>query len=96
MSGQNAAGKTHELMTKAKMQRPSWEGDRLQALAKKKYIYLKRFLNKRTRTHHGVVVFDDVDRFISSVGDIEVDWRSLLHICQKNNLAERYLWSSDY
>ncbi len=96
MSGQSSVEKPHELMTKAKMQRPSWEGDRLQALAKKKYIYLKRFLNTRNRTHHGVVAFESVDRFISSAGDVDVDWRSLLRICDKNNLAERYLWSSDY
>lgn len=96
MSGQTAVGKTHELMTMARTRRPPWEGDRLQAMAKKKYIQLKRFLSKRRRTHHGVVVFADVDRFISSAGDIAVDWRSLLRICDKNNLAERYLWSADY
>ncbi len=96
MSGQSAVGKTHELMIKAKTQRPPWEGDRPQAMAKEKYTHLKHFLSKRQRTRHGVVSFEDVDRFISSVGDIKVDWRSLLRICDKNNLAERYLWSADY
>ena len=96
MSGRSADGKIHELMTKAETQRPSWEGDRLQAMPKDKYIHLKHFLSKRHRTHLGVVAFEDVDRFISSVGDVEVDWRSLLRICKKSNLEERYLWNADY
>lgn len=96
LSGQNAVEKIRELMIKTKIQRPVWESDRLRAIPKDKYIYMKHFLNKRYRTHQGVVAFKDVDRFISSVGDIEVDWRSLLRICEKNNMAEPYLWSADY
>jgi len=94
--GRNADTKIHELMLKAKSQHPDWEGDRLLALPKDQYVDLKGFLVKRYRTQHGVVEFKDVDRFISSVGDIEVDWRSLLRICHNQKLAESYLWNADY
>jgi hypothetical protein len=94
--GLNADTKIHELMLMAKNQRPDWEGDRLLALPKDQYVDLKSFLVKRYRTQQGVVAFKDVDRFISSVGDIEVDWRSLLRICHNQKLAEHYLWSADY
>jgi len=96
MSGHKAVEKTRELMINARTRPPTWDGDRLQSINKEDYIHLKRFLSKRHRTHHGVVAFEEVDRFISSVGDVEVDWHSLLRICDKNNFAESYLWSPDY
>jgi len=96
MSTQRTDAESHELAIKAKRDAPPWEESRLQAMPKENYLHLKHFLGKRQRTHHGKVAFGEVDHFISSVGDIDVDWRSLLLFCNKTAATERYLWSADY
>jgi hypothetical protein len=96
MQKHTCVNRMHELSIKAKTQPPSWAAEPLRSIPKDKYIHLKRFLHKRYRSHHGVVAFDDIDSFISSVGDLRVDWNGLLHVCKKNNLVESYLWNADY
>ena len=80
---------------RAKTQPPEWADDTMHSIPKNKYVHLKNFLQKRHRTHHGVVAFKNIDSFISSVGDVEVDWTGLLHNCKKDR-SEPHLWTSDY
>ena len=81
---------------KAKTHPPAWAAEPLCSVPKDKYIHLKQFLQKRHRSHHGVVAFKDIDSFISSVGDLRVDWNGLLRVCKKKNLVEPYLWGPEY
>lgn len=75
---------------------PPWDRRALISVSNRKYSQLKKFLLKRQRTHQGVIAFKDVDRFISSRGNVRVDWHSLLKICVKREKEQTRHWSPDY
>lgn len=93
---QTAVDRIYELSTKAKLQRPSWATESLRSIPRESYLCLKHFVYKRQRSHQGVVAFRDIDSFISSVGDLQVDWNGLLRVCKKNSLAQPHLWNAKY
>ncbi len=94
-------GGTHEpaipeLATQARSEPPGWSAARLDSTPKHKYLHLKQFVSCRQRSHHGVVAFKNIDRFISSVGDVRVDWSGLFGICEKKMVGEEHLWNAEY
>jgi hypothetical protein len=74
----------------------SWEGSALDAMTRDEYQQIKRFLRRRHRSQLGLVAFKDIDRFISSVGDLRLHWDALLRIAERRHAAETHLWDAGY
>ncbi len=86
----------HDLALMAKTDRPAWAAELLHAIPRDNYVRLKHFLNRRHRSHHGVVAFKDINRFISRTPSVKVDWNSLLRICEQMGELEEHYWRPDF
>lgn len=87
---------TSLLQDQVKTEPPEWSGIRLQSTSKDNYLNLKKFISRRQCSHHAVVELNDIDHFISSVGDVRVNWNGLFGICEKKMSDEEHLWNADY
>ncbi len=90
------ADKAQALLLLAKTNPPAWEHSRLESISKYRYVQLKSFLSRRHHSHQGVVAFKDVDRFISCRGNTQVDWRSLLKACRRDDMEQAHFWHAEY